>query len=73
MTGNGSHEALEDMDLRMILENVEGAVIRKAWEKHGSSTKVARALNIGQTTAARKIRKYVKADPDQSAGDEKYE
>ena len=50
----------EITSLSSILEDVERAVIKEAWVRYGSSTKVAKALNIGQTTAARKIRKYVK-------------
>lgn len=58
----GGGAAFDTSDLRTILEKVEESVIRDAWEKYGSSTKVAKALNIGQTTAARKIRKYVRTE-----------
>jgi transcriptional regulator with PAS, ATPase and Fis domain len=60
----GAGEVFDFMDLKTILENVEEKVIRNAWKKYGSSIKVANALHIGQTTAARKIRKYIKVDID---------
>ena len=47
-------------DLEQALKRYEGEIIRRCYEREGSSIKVARALNISQTTAARKIRKYVK-------------
>lgn len=53
------------IDLKTILEKVEGTIIRNVQKKYGSSTKVAAALNISQTTAARKIRKYTNTDIDQ--------
>ncbi|MCQ4637725.1 sigma 54-interacting transcriptional regulator [Anaerovorax odorimutans] len=49
----------EVTDLAEAMEQYEGRIIRSVYEREGSSIKVARALNISQTTAARKIRKYV--------------
>lgn len=49
----------EIVDLKEALEQYEGAIIRNVYAKLGSSIKVAKALNIGQTTAARKIKKYI--------------
>lgn len=46
-------------DLAMAIELYEGEIVRNAYEKYKSSTEVARALNISQPTAHRKIKKYV--------------
>lgn len=48
-------------DLTEELERYEGSIIRDFYEREKSSTRVAQALNISQTTAARKIRKYCSA------------
>ena len=42
-----------------IMERVESRLIREAYEKYHTSIAVAQALGISQTTAARKLRKYV--------------
>lgn len=46
-------------DLTEAMERYEGGIIRSVYAREGSSVKVAKALNISQTTAARKIKKYV--------------
>jgi len=40
-------------------DQIENDLITKAYEKHGSSRKVAKALEISQSRASRLIRKYV--------------
>lgn len=50
---------LKITDLNEAMERYEGSIIRNTYEREGSSVKVAKALNISQTTAARKIRKYI--------------
>lgn len=45
--------------LTEIMSNVEKQVFIAAFEKHRTSVDVAKALGISQTTAARKLRKYV--------------
>lgn len=45
---------------KILMEKYESKIINDFYSKLGSSVKVAEALDIGQTTAARKIRKYVK-------------
>ena len=52
-------------DLQLALEEFEGDIIRTAFAKYGSSVKVAAALNISQSTAARKIKKYLNEAPAQ--------
>jgi PAS domain S-box-containing protein len=49
-------------ELKAAMERLEGRVIRAAYEKLGSSYKVAEVLGISQTSAYRKIRKYGAAD-----------
>ncbi|MDR2133173.1 MAG: sigma 54-interacting transcriptional regulator [Clostridiales Family XIII bacterium] len=44
--------------LRGAIARLEEKMVRAAYEKHGSSYKVAEALGISQTSAHRKIRKY---------------
>lgn len=46
-------------DLTEAMERYEGGIIRSVYAREGSSVKVAKALNISPTTAARKIKKYV--------------
>jgi PAS domain S-box-containing protein len=48
----------EFSDLRRSLGRLEEKLVRTAYEKCGSSYKVAEALGISQTSAHRKIRKY---------------
>lgn len=45
--------------LGTALEEVERALVTMAYQELGSSYKVAKALNVSQATASRKIRKYV--------------
>ncbi len=45
--------------LKLALEVAEKNIILEAYQAFGSSVGVARALGIGQTTAARKLRKYL--------------
>lgn len=49
---NGSEEYQE------LFQRFERELFNLCYQKYGSSVKVAKALNISQTTAARKIRKY---------------
>ena len=51
-----------EKDYQSILEEFEQELFREYFKLLGSSVKVASALNISQSTAARKIRKYVKKD-----------
>ena len=46
--------------MNRTVEEVEKELVVKAWEKYRSSYKVAEALGISQSTAYRKIKKYVK-------------
>ena len=48
-----------EMDLKKALEFYEGRLVNRAYDKHRSSTGVARELNISQATAVRKLQKYV--------------
>lgn len=52
-TPDFSHCTLTD-----LIEEYEGDIFRKALRQYKTSTAVAKALGIGQTTAARKLRKY---------------
>lgn len=47
-------------ELSKAMEAYEGEIIRNAYLQYKTSYRVAKALNISQATAARKIRKYVK-------------
>ncbi|PRR76165.1 sigma-54 interaction domain-containing protein [Neomoorella humiferrea] len=49
----------EKNSLDEILEKVEREIIIKAYKQFGSTYKVAKALNISQSKASRKIRKYI--------------
>lgn len=49
----------DNYTLAELMEEYEGALFRKALQQYKTSIAVARALGIGQTTAARKLRKYV--------------
>ena len=51
--------AVPEKSYRQQMEEAESKIILQAFRKYGSSSKVGEALGIGQTTAARKIRKYV--------------
>ena len=48
----------DNYTLAELMEEYEGALFRKALQQYKTSIAVARALGIGQTTAARKLRKY---------------
>ncbi|MGI6731638.1 MAG: sigma-54 interaction domain-containing protein [Anaerovoracaceae bacterium] len=51
-------------DLNLALEQYEAKIIQEVYKKENSSVKLAKALNISQTTAARKIRKYIATESD---------
>lgn len=59
LTQEGKSKRVVEGDLSTALEAFEGEIIREAYGKYKSSTEVARALNISQPTAYRKIKKYV--------------
>ncbi len=48
-----------NMSLSALLDNYEASIIKDAYKKYKTSIKVAEHLQIGQTTAARKIKKYI--------------
>lgn len=52
----------DDVSLEGYMERVEGAYIKEMYEKHPSSIQLAKALQISQSTANRKINKYVNLD-----------
>lgn len=60
-----SHPTRRVSDLQRAVEDFEGEIIRSAFAEYGSSVKVAAALNISQSTAARKIKKYINDVPAQ--------
>ncbi|MGL6107769.1 sigma-54 interaction domain-containing protein [Romboutsia sp.] len=47
-------------DLNKAIEALEGKIIKEYYKKYNSSIKLSKALNISQTTAVRKINKYLK-------------
>ncbi|MEH0022423.1 MAG: sigma 54-interacting transcriptional regulator [Desulfobacter sp.] len=49
----------ENMPLKAALQMVEKQIIQKAYEAHGTTVGVAKALNISQSSAARKVKQYV--------------
>ena len=49
----------EEEDYRTLIEKAEYDIFNYYFSKYGSSVKVSQALKISQTTAARKIRKYI--------------
>ena len=49
------------MTLHEILESVEKEVILDAYEKYGTTTKVAEVLGISQPSASIKLKKYLKS------------
>lgn len=55
-------DILNITDLKVALEGYEAEIIKAFYEKKGSSVNLAKALNISQSSAARKIRKYVTRD-----------
>ncbi|PNU20210.1 Fis family transcriptional regulator [Geothermobacter hydrogeniphilus] len=44
--------------LKRQLENHEAEILKRAWEKHRTTRRVAAALGISQATAARKLRRH---------------
>jgi len=54
-----SEAAIPEEGLNVLLERVEGAVIRRAYKKYGTTVSVAKHLKISQPTAYRKVRKYI--------------
>jgi PAS domain S-box-containing protein len=60
--GGGDHgQQLAVSDLKRALENYERDIIRAAYRQHGTTVAVARALNISQPSAARKIARFVRS------------
>lgn len=49
----------ESDSYKILIESFEGQLFREYYKRCGSSVKVANKLGISQTTASRKIRKYV--------------
>ncbi|SMD08968.1 Transcriptional regulator containing PAS, AAA-type ATPase, and DNA-binding Fis domains [Desulfocicer vacuolatum DSM 3385] len=49
----------ENMPLKEALQMVEKQIIQKAYERHRTTVKVAEALKISQSSAARKIKQYI--------------
>jgi len=49
---------LENQPLHRILEAVEKHVLKNAMEKFGTQARASEALNVNQSTIARKLRKY---------------
>ncbi|MCQ4636896.1 sigma 54-interacting transcriptional regulator [Anaerovorax odorimutans] len=58
-TGQRKNVNLGDSSLSRMLEEYEKEIFLGALEKYKTSVAVGRALGISQTTAARKLRKYV--------------
>ena len=52
-------EAEENLPLKRALERLEAKLIRKAYAEHKTTVGVAKALEISQSSAARKVMKYV--------------
>jgi len=50
----------ESMPLKEALQMVEKQIIQKAYEKHRTTVGVAGALKISQSSAARKVKQYVR-------------
>lgn len=53
--------SMQEVSLKEWLEEKEKELIMRMYEKYGSSYKVAEVLKISQSSANRKIRKYVQA------------
>lgn len=53
---------LADINLNELLKNYERTIIQKAARRYKSSTQLAKGLGISQTSAARKMREYIKED-----------
>lgn len=52
-------EYVEDsLSLEKLVEDLERQIIKRAWEKHGSTRKAAAAIGISQTQLVRKKKKY---------------
>ncbi len=45
-------------DLNEAVEEIESAILKAAWLQHGSTRKIAGALNISQSTVVRKLARY---------------
>lgn len=56
----GSSMLEEIESLSHAVENLERELIQQAYEKHRTTTGVAKALKISQPTAFRKVSKYIK-------------
>lgn len=49
----------QEVSLPVMVENLERSIIKKAYEKYGSSRKAAKAIGISQTQLVRKKNKYM--------------
>ena len=56
---NKSEEEVKEKNLNERMEDAEKEAIIEAYEKYKSSYKVARELGISQSTAYRRIKKYM--------------
>ncbi|BCJ86838.1 sigma-54 interaction domain-containing protein [Effusibacillus dendaii] len=54
----GSQPVAEQVGLQEVLERYEQEILQAAFDQHGSSYEVAKALKISQSTAIRKAYKY---------------
>ncbi|MGI6732267.1 MAG: sigma-54 interaction domain-containing protein [Anaerovoracaceae bacterium] len=57
-----SRKSVTVSNLKEALEEFEGEIIREAYSTYGTTVDVAKALEISQPTAARKIKKYIGQD-----------
>ena len=58
--GSKGHIAMQTDDLAAAVEEYEGRIVRASYRKNPSSRKLAKALNISQTSARRMIEKHVR-------------
>ncbi|MCG8484883.1 MAG: hypothetical protein MJA31_16345, partial [Clostridia bacterium] len=54
----------EKKTLKEMLEDYEQQIIQVAYEKYRSTVKMSQALGIGQSSAVRKLQKYIKGYKD---------
>lgn len=59
ISNNARNMYVGNIDLKEYIEFYEGLLIRKSFEKCGTTTGVAKELNISQATAVRKLQKYI--------------
>ena len=55
----GKEPEFESQTLSEMMDAYEEDIMKRALKQYKTSIAVARALGIGQTTAARKLRKYI--------------